>query len=432
MCVVYEAEHAGLRQALALKMLKPELARVANCVERFEREARAVAQLRSANVAKVFDVDYLPTGEPYITMELLVGHDLGCELRAVGRLPVHVAVDYVRQACSGIAEAHALGIVHRDLKPENLFLADLGNQTGRKLVKILDFGIAKDSTERTSRLTVPGVVFGTVDYMSPEQVRAASNVDPRSDIWSLGVILYELLTGRPPYLGNPRAVLAKIATEPISLPRKQLADVPQPLVAVLMRMLEKDPDKRFQSAEAVRAALEPFGDGEPITSVMARLPPQTIPRRGTSLPPRSRDAASEAAETLWEARTHAAWATGSERTTRGKTWMFAASILLLLCGAAALGFLGSRRLLWSSQAVSASVDPDLHARSRPTPNVRSASSATPASPMPTNAEPDGGAAITWMAPKAPKSRRQPAATSPPRPGTKSPAAGARPTKSSSQ
>ncbi|MCW5833359.1 MAG: serine/threonine protein kinase, partial [Labilithrix sp.] len=280
MCLVYEAEHVHLRQSVALKILKPELARDATAVARFAQEAQAAAQLRSPNVARVHDVDRLPDGQPYITMELLVGHDLGTELQRRYALPVELAVDYVRQAASGISEAHALGIVHRDLKPENLFLTELGETTERRLLKILDFGIAKNVHDDSRKLTAPDAVFGTVDYMSPEQIRSASSVDHRTDIWSLGVILFELLTGRTPYSGDARSVIAQIVSDPVVPPSRLVPTLPPGLVAVVMKALAKDPAARFQSAEELRRALAPFADGiEPITAVLARLPPASVPRR---------------------------------------------------------------------------------------------------------------------------------------------------------
>ncbi len=353
MCVVYEAEHVGLRQGLALKILKPELADDADCVARFEREARAAAQLRSLNVAKVFDVDYLPGGRPYITMELLVGHDLGQELHDSGRLPIELAVDYVRQACMGIAEAHALGIVHRDLKPENLFLTDLGELTDRKLLKILDFGIAKNVSDNARRLTAPDAVFGTVDYMSPEQIRSASKVDHRTDLWSLGVILYELLTGRTPYEGDARAVIAQIVSDPIRLPTVLVPELPPSLVATVMKALHKDPDQRFQSAEDLRAALHDHGQFEPITSVIARLPPQSVPRRvvrtSPSLQGGSSSAAAEAARER-DARTHGSWETKAERRSWGKTWILMPLIAMVAGSAAGFLYWRGHGLPWLTRA----------------------------------------------------------------------------------
>lgn len=280
MCFVYEAEHIHLKQGLALKLLKPDFAKDPTAVARFAQEAQAAAGLRSPNVARVFDVDRLADGQPYITMELLIGHDLGTELQQKYSLPMELAADYVRQAAQGIAEAHAMGIVHRDLKPENLFLTELGEMTDRRLLKILDFGIAKNVQEASRKLTAPDAVFGTVDYMSPEQIRSASTVDHRTDIWSLGVILFELLTGRTPYVGDARSVIAQIVSDPISPPSRYVPTLPPQLVQVVMKALAKDPEQRFQHALELRDALTPFTTGvESISRLLARIPPTAIPRR---------------------------------------------------------------------------------------------------------------------------------------------------------
>ncbi len=280
MCLVYEAEHIHLRQAVALKLLKPELARNATAVARFVQEAQAAATLRSPNVARVYDVDALSDGRPFISMELLIGHDLRTELQRGYALRLDYAADIVRQAANGIDEAHALGIVHRDLKPENLFLSDLGELTDRKLVKILDFGIAKDVRDGARQLTAPDTVFGTVDYMSPEQIRSASTVDHRTDLWSLGIILYELLTGRPPFSGDARAVIAQIVTDAVTPPSHFVPGLPPGLVEIVMKALAKSSIDRFQSAGELSAALAPYcGAVEPIGNVLARLPHSTMPRR---------------------------------------------------------------------------------------------------------------------------------------------------------
>ncbi|MBX3224236.1 MAG: serine/threonine protein kinase [Labilithrix sp.] len=326
MCLVYEAEHVHLRQAVALKVLKPELARDPTAVARFAQEAQAAAKLRSPNVARVHDVDRLPDGQPYITMELLVGHDLGTELQRRYALPVDLAVDYVRQAANGISEAHALGIVHRDLKPENLFLTELGEMTERRLLKILDFGIAKNVHEGARKLTAPDAVFGTVDYMSPEQIRSASSVDHRTDIWALGVILFELLTGRTPYSGDARSVIAQIVSDPVVPPSRLVPTLPPGLVAVIMKALAKDPAARFQSAEELRRALAPFADGvEPIANVLARLPPATVPRR-------NHDASRPSMDGLRDARTNLSFETTSPR----KAWAKRAFALPLFAALGAL------------------------------------------------------------------------------------------------
>ncbi len=330
MCLVYEAEHVHLRQAVALKILKPELARDPTAVARFAQEAQAAAKLRSPNVARVYDVDQLPDGQPYITMELLVGHDLGTELQRSYALPVDLAVDYVCQAASGISEAHALGIVHRDLKPENLFLTELGAMTERRLVKILDFGIAKNIQEGARKLTAPDSVFGTVDYMSPEQIRSASSVDHRTDIWALGVILFELLTGRTPFSGDARSIIAQIVSDPVVPPSRWVPTLPAGLVSVVMRSLSKDPAARFQSAEELRRALAPYSETiEPITEVLARLPPASVPRRNLGASRPSMDG-------LRDARTNLSFESSSPRKRAWAKQAFALPLFAALGAAAGL------------------------------------------------------------------------------------------------
>src|SRR6185295_7457724 len=194
------ATHIHLQQQVALKFLLPEYLNNLPVVERFVREARASAALRGEHVCRVSDVGALDSGAPYIVMELLDGGDLASLLAHGGPLQVPIACDYILQACVGVAEAHALSIVHRDLKPANLFLTR--RTDGAPLIKVLDFGIAKAQGDASFSLTQTASVLGSPGYMSPEQLRSSRDVDLRSDIWSLGVILYELVVGRPPFTGE--------------------------------------------------------------------------------------------------------------------------------------------------------------------------------------------------------------------------------------
>ena len=258
MAFVFEAKHQRLQQRVAIKMLTPDFARDPELVSRFEREARAVARLRTKHVTRVTDVDTTPEGIPYIVMEFLEGRDLDAELQARQRLPLGEAVDYVLQACAGMVEAHGMGIVHRDLKPANLFVARErdGNDEETCVLKVLDFGISKMVGEAT-RLTGAGAVMGTVLYMSPEQVRAQPNVDTRADIWSLGVILYELVAGRAPWEGHSHQIAAAIVgQDPPDL--RAFAQVPESFASVVRTMLQRDPSQRPSNVRDVITALYPF------------------------------------------------------------------------------------------------------------------------------------------------------------------------------
>ena len=255
MAFVFEASHQRLQQRVAIKLLTPEFARDPELVKRFEREARAVARLRTKHVARVMDVDSTPEGIPYIVMEFLEGRDLDAELVARTRIPLGEAVDYILQACAGMLEAHGMGIVHRDLKPANLFLAK-EHAGDDRVVKVLDFGISKIVGEAT-RLTGAGAVLGTVMYMSPEQVRAEPNVDTRADIWALGVILYELIAGRTPWDGHSHQIAAAIVSrDPPDI--RTFAQVPDTVATTLRTMLQRDPARRFATVREVVASLAPF------------------------------------------------------------------------------------------------------------------------------------------------------------------------------
>lgn len=255
MGLVFEAEHLRLGQRVAIKFLRPDLVSFPDACSRFEREARASARLRGPHVVQVIDVDTDSEGLPYIVMERVRGRDLEAELRARGRLPIAEAVDYVLQACAALAEAHAAGIVHRDLKPSNLFLAD---ECGMRVLKVLDFGISKISQESEAWVTSAAITLGTPLYMSPEQVRSSKDVDERTDIWSLGVILYELLAGVPPFCGSTTAAIAAIVADAVPSLRRLRPEVPAQLDRVIAGALAKSPSDRFPNAEALGAALVPF------------------------------------------------------------------------------------------------------------------------------------------------------------------------------
>ncbi|MFO0761909.1 MAG: protein kinase [Byssovorax sp.] len=265
MGVVVAAMHLELDQRVALKFLLPAAADKPEVIARFAREARAAAKIKSEHVARVSDVGTLESGLPYIVMEFLDGADLAEMLGERGRLPVSQAVGYILQACDAIAEAHARGIVHRDLKPGNLFIAR--QPDGSEKLKVLDFGISKavitasdPSGLEDAKLTKTTDIFGSPMYMSPEQLRSARDVDHRADIWALGAILMELLTGKAPFEKNTIAeIFGAILHERAPLLRDRLPSAPEELERVVDRCLQKDADQRFPHVANLAQALLPFG-----------------------------------------------------------------------------------------------------------------------------------------------------------------------------
>jgi len=255
MGVVVQATHVQLGQPVAMKFLLPEVLANTQVVQRFLREAQAAVRLKSEHVARVIDVGALATGAPYMVLEYLEGTDLSSFPRS--QLTVGGIIDLVLQACEGLAEAHSLGIVHRDIKPANFFITQRAD--GTRLLKVLDFGISKTLTT-TGHLTATRTVMGTPAYMSPEQMRSSRDVDHRSDIWSLGVVLYELLQGVPPFEGDTfSSMVLKVVNDPLP---KLTVRLPGNLDDIVYRCLQKDPARRFQSIAELAHAMSKYAQSE--------------------------------------------------------------------------------------------------------------------------------------------------------------------------
>ena len=257
---VVRASHLYLQQSVAIKILLPQMAESPSTVARFLREAQATVRLKSEHIARVIDVGTMPDGIPFMVMEHLEGNDLNQILRHHGPQTPEIVCDLMLQACEGMAEAHAMGIVHRDIKPSNYYITR--RPDGSMLLKILDFGISKTPVGY-EELTGTQTVIGTPTYMSPEQMKSGKQTDARSDIWSMGVVMYQLLQGQPPFSGESYAELVlKVGTEPPSPLHVQL---PAGLGEVILRCLEKDPKNRLQNVGELARMLAPFAS-DPATA----------------------------------------------------------------------------------------------------------------------------------------------------------------------
>jgi eukaryotic-like serine/threonine-protein kinase len=258
MGTVLEVTHEGLGQKFALKLLHGDAAGSEEARSRFLREARSAAQLKGEHVVRVTDTGVLEgSNDPYFVMELLTGRSLLNVLRDEGKVAPKTCALYILEACEALAEAHALGIVHRDLKPDNLFLATRAD--GTSYVKVVDFGISKHDSEGAMSLTSQNVIMGTPRYMAPEQMRNSKDVDARADLWALGAIMYELLSGKPPFdAPSITELITKVQLEAHEPLAKRMPSLPKGLVLAVESCLTKDRASRTQDVRQLARALAPF------------------------------------------------------------------------------------------------------------------------------------------------------------------------------
>jgi serine/threonine-protein kinase len=408
MGVVLLATHLQLDQLVALKFLLPSALSQAELEARFAQEARAAAKIRSEHVARVIDVSTLDDGAPYIVMEYLEGTDLAKLLARRGPLPVPQAVSHILQACEALAEAHAAGIVHRDLKLSNLFVASYPD--GAPCIKILDFGISKYSipgSDPDLSMTDTAAVMGSPLYMSPEQMRSTRNVDARSDIWALGVILYELVAGRVPFDAQTMPLLCTMVLQDEPPPLgPRVRDLPRGFEAVVLRCLAKDRNQRFANVHELARALVEFAPPDAQRSIdrIARI-------AGSGLPP-------SGARTLDLGYGGEPPPLASTAHPARKGWAAGVGVALLIA-------LGAGVWHWASPSaqLSRSVPAAAPAAATPAPEVPPARPPAAAPVPPATAPP---AATT--APEAPANPTKAAAADPP-PASARPAASSRRSKS---
>jgi serine/threonine protein kinase len=402
MGTVLLARHEELDQLFAIKVLTGDLATDPEAVTRFMREARAAAKLQSEHVVRVSDVGKFDGIGPYIVMEYLSGVDLAQRIAQGGRLPPREAVDHVLEAIDAIAEAHSRGIVHRDIKPSNLFLAERAD--GRTIVKVLDFGISKvdatmDAGALQHKLTSAGSVLGSPAYMSPEQLKNAREVDARADIWSLGVVLFELVSGVIPFEAETAGgVFTKVVSEDARPVRELCVEVPPALEAVIARCLRRNVDERWADVGELASALEPLGSGRAGNTVArvrklslsggavgaggARPPGAAMAPTLAGPPPSSTPMAERPAAV---AATHGAWTAGGRGSGRSR-WGFVVGVFGIVLGVSLVGIalyvhsLGASRdaATSASKPPAASLDPSETASSEPPSAPATAIAPTPA------------------------------------------------------
>ncbi len=276
MAEVYAAEHLRLGRRFAIKVLRAGTGQ--HSLQRFRREARAIARIESEFVVGVVDCGEASDGTPYLVMDLLKGEDLRTLLEREGRLPIPRAVNLVIEACRGIAAVHATALVHRDLKPENLFVSK--RSTGEDWCRVLDFGIAKSDL---SNSTVEGAVVGTVRYMAPEQLQDAASAGPSVDIYALGAVLYECLAGAAPHRGSTvQELMFNILNKPAAPLEDSRSEVPKALAFAVARALAKTPAQRFANVEQFAAAVAPYARLSNVDARDARAPTIDLERQSVA------------------------------------------------------------------------------------------------------------------------------------------------------
>ena len=273
---VYEATHALLGTRVAIKVLHPDLVRRSGLIDRFLQEARVAAQIKSVHVVQVTDVDRTQEGLAYIVMELLEGEPLSAMLDRQGKLGTSISCDFAGQILDALEAAHSLGVTHRDLKPENVFVT---YPAAKPVLKLIDFGIAKlrSNVPGERSLTVAGMLMGTAEYMAPEQAYSADKVDARSDLYAVGVMLYEMLAGKRPVHGSDaRAIAAKVERGEVTPLIHVVPEVPREVAGLVHRAMAARPELRFASATEMRLALE---------GALAGKRPFTTPISAPAAPP---------------------------------------------------------------------------------------------------------------------------------------------------
>ena len=422
MGVVVSATHLVLDELVAIKFLTEEALYNEEAVARFEREARASVKIKSEHVVRVMDVGRLSSGAPYMVMEFLTGEDLAKRLETRGPLPVEQAVDFVLQACMALAGAHGVGIVHRDIKPANLFCVP--GSDGHLTIKVLDFGISKlnpANSVGSMSVTKTAAVMGSPLYMSPEQVQSSKDVDSRTDVWSLGVVLFELIAGKVPFFGEAFGeVCVRIATQPLPPLTQYRRDIPPGLDDVLRTCLAKDRKIRFASVAELAVALQRYASprGQAFVERIARIVMSSSGRSFEGAPASGLPASAVPANSVRaDDPTVSAWAdTGARRSNkRALVWGMLATVLVLGAGGAALMRRGATPP--PSASAPSVVESPAAAPPAPTPIVApiapqeqaqpSVPSAEPA-PAPTPAANDETPEATSAGPSSPQRRGTPA------------------------